>query len=111
MNELVAAAKGFGGRGYGYSKLKKTWTAAVCARAKAAGLGPVERAVLRFEWVEKAMRRDPDNIVAGKKLVLDGLVDAGVLRKDGWKSIAGFSDGWRVDYDPGVMVVIEAVSS
>jgi hypothetical protein len=57
--------------------------------------------------VEKNRRRDQDNIAAGKKLVIDGLVQAGVLAGDGWKYVRGFFDEFSVDPTrPGVMVTI-----
>jgi hypothetical protein len=99
LNELLDAAKGAGGRGMRYAKLKRGWTEAVWALANVARLrrfdGPV---VLRFEWVERDRRRDPDNVAAGgRKLVLDGLVKAGVLAGDGWASVAGWSDAFSVE--------------
>lgn len=64
-----------------------------------------------FHWVEKNHRRDLDNIAAGKKLIIDGLVVCGILAGDGWKHVTGFSDLFTVvDEDtpnPGVMVEIE----
>lgn len=109
QNEIVSAAKGFRGRGYGYSKMKKEWTAKVRDEAWKAKLpcfiGPV---FLRFTWVEPSRRRDKDNVAAAKKFVLDGLVDAGVLSKDGWKQIDGFADYFGLcKKNPGCLVVIE----
>ncbi len=108
LNELLGAAKGSGGHGIGYAKLKRQWTDAIWALSKAARLprfmGPVH---LRFEWIEKDRRRDPDNVAAAKKLVCDGLVKAGVLEGDGWRHIDGWSDRWAVDAKrPGVEVAI-----
>jgi len=107
MNELIAAAKGFGGTGRGYSNMKRDWTDRVALYAKAEKLRTLLPPVmLRFRWVEKARRRDPDNIAAGgRKLVLDGLVKAGVIGGDGWTQIAGWIDTFEVDRDnPGVEV-------
>jgi len=108
QNEIIAAAKGAGGRGYLYAKLKREWTERIAWLAKSARTprmtGPV---VLAFEWREASRRRDPDNFVGGgRKLVLDGLVQAGVLEDDGWKQVAGFTDTWKVAGDPGVMVTL-----
>ena len=112
QNELVAAAKGFGGRGYGYSKIKRQWKDAVCLLARAAHLPRYERAHVAFEWVEPNRRRDPDNVSGGgRKLILDGLVAAGVLPGDGWANVAGFAEAWRVDAQrPGVIVTISDAS-
>lgn len=109
LNELIDAAKGHGGRGYGYSKLKREWGTLVWGLAKAARLKPVASAVLTFEWRERDRRRDPDNVSsAGRKLILDGLVKAGVLSGDGWTGVRAFSDVWLVDpHAPGVLVRID----
>lgn len=109
MNEMTAAAKGFGGRGYGYSKLKREWTDLVALLARAARLSPVSRARIHFLWLERARRRDPDNFTAGQKFVLDGLVQAHVLPGDRWAHIAGLTHAWEVSPKPGVLVTIEAI--
>jgi hypothetical protein len=109
LNELIAAAKGSGGRGAGYARLKREWTEAVWALANLARLGSFDVPVtLMFRWSERDRRRDPDNVAAGgRKLVLDGLVKAGVLRGDGWQHIAGWADEWQTDRKrPGVLVSI-----
>jgi hypothetical protein len=62
-------------------------------------------------WREPDARRDPDNVHAGVKFILDGLVDAKVIPSDRRKHIV------RVSHDvetmakpgghPGVYVTIE----
>lgn len=108
LNDLIDAAKGSGGTGRGYSSLKRRWGDTVWALAKVAKLKPVNYAELVFEWREKDRRRDPDNVSsAGRKLILDGLVKAGVLTGDGWRGIYSFQDWWTVDKAaPGVLVKI-----
>lgn len=107
MNDLIGAAKGFGGRGYGYSKLKRQWTDTIILLAKAAKLQPVKRARLGFLWVEESRRRDPDNIAAGgRKLILDGLVKAGVLPGDGWAVVESWADTFALGAFAGVEVSI-----
>lgn len=51
-----------------------------------------------------------DNVCgAGQKLVLDGLVAAGILPGDGWAHVRGLEHAFVVDADrPGVLVEIEA---
>jgi len=113
LNDLLAAAKGAGGTGRGYARLKRQWGTHVWACARNAGLhrtpfvGPVRMA---FKWVERDRRRDPDNLCAGgRKIVNDSLVKAGVLANDGWRHIHSWSDTWRVDpKNPGVRVTIES---
>lgn len=108
MNELIAAAKGAGGRGYLYAKLKREWTETVASLAKAR-LTHVETAWFRFDWYEKGRRRDPDNVAAGgRKLILDGLVAAGILTDDNWTRVLGWADYFNVDAKrPGVAVMID----
>ena len=105
-NEIIAAAKGFGGRGIGYAKLKATWTQVVAAEAKKARIPSLDRVSLALHWTEATKRRNPDNIAAGIKFVLDGLVLSGVLGNDGWRQIAGWTNGFSVGDSPGVLVKI-----
>lgn len=109
MNELIAAAKGAGGRGLNFSRLKRRWTQSIALLAKAAHLPRLERARFAFVWHEKNRQRDPDNVAAGgRKLVLDGLVVAGVLPNDGWANVAGWTDEFTAPDRPGVAVAITA---
>ena len=59
----------------------------------------IERPVfMEYTWTERNRRRDLDNISSfGRKVIQDALVDAGVLRDDGWKYVVGFSDRFQVD--------------
>lgn len=67
-----------------------------------------ERARFVFTWVEPDKRRDPDGIAGGgRKVVLDGLVRAGVLPGDGWAHVVGWSDHFELDKAaPGARVRI-----
>jgi len=110
VNELLAAAKSGHGRGNAYSRLKAEWKTTVHYLAIHARLrphtGPVK---IAFDWIERNRRRDPDNFTGGgRKLILDGLVAAGVLQNDGWAQVWSFSDRWSVGV-PGVTVTISDV--
>ena len=63
------------------------------------------RVHLSFVWFCRNRRKDPDNISsAGRKIILDGLVSAGILQNDGWK----FSDSFEVGRDqPREVVMME----
>lgn len=110
LNDLIAAAKGAGGSGRAYAKLKRDWTQTIAWLAKAARLksagSPVD---FEFTWHERDRRRDKDNVAAGgRKLVLDGLVTAGVLGGDGWAHVGEWTDRFVVDEGaPGVRVVLQ----
>ena len=53
MNELIASAKGAGGTGRAYSRLKRQWTNAIVMFAKSYRLRPMARVRFVFEWREK----------------------------------------------------------
>ena len=107
QNEMIAAAKGYNGRGFAYKRMKEDWTKLVVERINATGILPVKTCFLRFRWREKNKRRDPDNFTAGIKFILDGLVTAGILQNDGWDQIEGFKHLWALDkHTPGVDVEI-----
>ena len=69
---------------------------------------PMKKVWVDLKWMEKDRRRDPDNIVAGKKFIMDGLVLSGLLKNDGWSQIAGFTDTWEVG-ELGVWVEVREV--
>lgn len=64
-----------------------------------------------FVWIEKMKKRDKDNIAAGgRKVILDGLVNAGVLGGDNWNYVVGWIDQFAIDFNnPGVIVKMEEV--
>jgi len=109
LNDLLAAAKSGRGKGNAYGRLKAQWTEAIVLLARAARIGRVASPVrLRFRWIEATRKRDPDNVAAaGRKLVLDGLVEAGVLAGDGWAHVLGWVDTFEIGPRPGVEVSIE----
>jgi Holliday junction resolvase RusA-like endonuclease len=66
--------------------------------------GPAD---LQFHWVCKNRRRDKDNIVGGRKYILDALVMAKILPNDGWDWVGDFHDTFSVDRkNPRVIVTI-----
>lgn len=66
---------------------------------------------MEYTWVEPNKRRDMDNISSfGRKVIQDALVQCGVLRDDGWKYVAGFSDRFEVDKEnPRIEVLIKEI--
>jgi hypothetical protein len=92
-----------------YTDLKRKWEKAISTAVKAAHPPKFKSLVdLSFHWVERDRRRDKDNVAGGgKKLLLDSLVECGVIPGDGWKWIGNFIDEFSVDPSrPGVMVTI-----
>ena len=82
-----------------WNELKKDWESLVAEEVEEQGIRPVSGMVrICLTCYEPTKQRDPDNIVAGsKKVILDGLVQAGVLQGDGWKYVAEFKDDWKLD--------------
>ena len=104
MNQIIAAAKQHWAA---YAHLKHRYTNLVAAAAN--NHAPVRNypVSIHFDWYCKDRLGDPDNIAAGKKVVLDGLVAAGILEGDGWKHIHKLSDKFFVDAEqPRVVVSI-----
>ena len=112
MNEIIAAAKGNGGKGYGYAAMKKAWTEKVAWHARSAQLHrhPLSRIKLEFVWIEpkntNGAARDPDNIEAGQKFIWDGLKLAGVIKDDKRAQNAGTTHDHTVGALAGVEVTI-----
>lgn len=98
---------------YKGGKLKKQeteWVKYTCQRLKIPPIlhYPVE---CRFTWYLRNKKKDLDNIVFAKKYILDGLVEARVLKGDGQKYINFISDvkfviGKNIPNEYGVEVVI-----
>lgn len=107
MNEMIAAAKSGRGKGNAYSRQKALWTAVVARHAKSRKVGPFAAPVfVTCVWYEANARRDPDNVHAAIKFVLDGLVAAKAIPGDGRTWIAGVEHSVRTGPNPGVLVTV-----
>jgi len=103
MNEIIAKSKA---HHMAYANMKKDYTALVKIHAK--GLPSVKRADFYITWYCKNRRKDKDNIIAGQKFILDGLVKADVLENDGWKQVGKLTHDFAVDKgNPRVEVEIK----
>ena len=106
MNEIIEASKRHWAS---YSSMKRTYTSLVALYARK--LPKVEKADITITWVCKNRRQDPDNITAGTKFLMDGLVEAGVLENDGWKQIGDITHRFEVDKaNPRVEIELSEVS-
>jgi hypothetical protein len=109
LNEIIAIAKK---HPKAYAKAKSMHTEAVAWGCAGVPKGQLKMPVdVTCTWVTKNLRKDPDNVSAGIKFVLDGLVQAGVLPGDGRKQISSISHRFGVDkLNPRVEIVLtEAV--
>jgi len=72
---------------------------------------PAYPVILIFRWIEKHGRRDLDNVAAGgRKIIIDGLVDRGVMPDDTRRYVCGFTDEFPTPdkEKSGVWVTIRA---
>lgn len=117
----VSLRKGRGGGTYlasAYDGEKRAWTETVARYARAARVPrAVGRVTIAFTWVESTQARaaghgrDPGNVRAAEKSIVDGLTDrwgAGILHCDGAHCIAGFG-GDRFLYRASVLGVLVCI--
>jgi len=112
LTEMIEAAKGHGGHGYGYSKLKKKWTNDIALIIKGARIPKLERIWVDYYWYEPVATkrehpRDPDNVSGGgRKIINDSLKLAHVIPNDTMKEIAGWQDNFEADDTPRIVVTV-----
>lgn len=88
MNELTKANRTHWSKG---AQQKKKWTRIVAVAARRQ-VKPVSHPVrLEIHWIEPNARRDLDNVQAGLKFVMDGLVEAKIIPDDSRAWVNGFS--------------------
>ena len=81
------------------------------AKKQLRGISIEKPVFMEYTWIEPNKRRDKDNISSfGRKVIQDALVDAAILKGDGWKHVVGFADRFEVDKDnPRIEVKIREV--
>lgn len=94
MNDIIGKARTHWTVG---ARQKKEQQAIVMDYAFVAKLTPIAGPFrLDIVWVEKDDARDPDNITAAKKFILDGLQEMGMIKNDNQKYLTGWSESWRI---------------
>lgn len=108
LNEIIDLSKKGKGSYQPYAIAKKDYTEQIAWLAKSQIKNKYKKINVEIEWICKNKRRDKDNIIAGTKFILDGLVLAGVIENDGWKQIGDINHKFDVDRDnPRIVVKIE----
>ena len=109
LNTIIAESKK-GRKGYQpYAIMKREYTDLVTWKAKRIKK-KYKKIDLKINWICKNKRKDKDNIMAGTKFILDGLVNAGIINNDGWKEIGDITHTFDVDKEnPRVEVKIKEV--
>ena len=82
LNEIIKASKAHWAC---YSKMKKEHTDMFIILTK--NFPKFEEVHIKFNWYYKNATRDPDNMMAGQKFVLDALVKNGIIPDDTGKYI------------------------
>lgn len=108
LNEMIDAAKQGKGKYQPYSMMKQTYTDMVAWLAKK--LPKYEQVNITITWYEPNEKRDPDNIMAGAKFILDGLVKAGTIPNDTRRYIKSITHIPELDREnPRVEVEIQEI--
>lgn len=81
------------------NNMKKSCQRAVEADIRCFKLKPIKHPVtILYRFYEPNRRRDKDNIAGvAHKFIQDALVNAGILKDDGWDYVIGFSDEFYLD--------------
>jgi len=95
FNYIIDASKQHWAQYYAF-KHRYTTLVWLCARA---ALKPFQQFPVDFSihWYCKDKRKDKDNISAGKKFILDGLIAAGIIPSDSWRHVGNFEDKFYID--------------
>ena len=99
FNFIIAETKKGNRKYQPYNKIKQEHTERVAWIIKRKIKKPLPKVDIEIEWVCKDKRKDKDNISAGIKFILDGMVQAGVIKNDGWSEIGNISHTFSVDKD------------
>jgi hypothetical protein len=109
QNEIINSSKA---HWTNYREMKNTWEDTVAWYAEKSQIPFFQSVKLKITYYRTNKRYDPDNIVAAKKIILDGLQNVGVLENDGWKEIKGFNEKWEVDKEePRTEIIFEGVNN
>lgn len=107
LNEMTLANRG---NRYGGAKQKRDAQAVITPYVPRPIMTLRSPVAVMIHWHEPNARRDPDNVSAGGKFVLDALVTLGVLRGDGRKHIASIEHRVTTDKaNPRIDVTVEEV--
>lgn len=108
LTEIIATSKEHWSQ-YARSKHKHTFDVALIIKSQK--LKPVKKypIKIKFCWFVKDRRTDPDNLSSGgRKVIMDSLKTAQIIKDDGFKYISGFIDEFYVDKNnPRIEVFIE----
>lgn len=95
-----------------YARLKNEWGLTISRCIIVAKLKRMGYCRIEFLWQEPNNRRDDDNVIFGKKFVLDALKDTKIIQDDRRKFVHSTTDRVIVDpANPGVTVTLIAMEA
>lgn len=110
LNEIIAESKRGRGKWQPYNEMKRLHTEEIAWIVKSKVKKEFEQINISINWICKNRMKDKDNIMAGTKFILDGLVEGGAIANDGWKQIGDITHKFDVDTDnPRIEITIQEV--
>ena len=107
MNEMIRTARG---NRFASAAQKKKYTDLVAMEIMVQTSRPHFEAVsLDITWIETKRKRDPDNVFAAVKFILDGIVAAGIIDDDDRNHVASITNRIAVSDSRGVAVMVSSV--
>jgi len=92
-------------RTYQYTKDKQWFSGKIADLCHLQRLVPMAKVGVQVVFREKRISRDPDNIIAGIKFILDGLTKAGVIRDDSFQYVKAISFGFEAEAEENQIIV------
>ena len=110
MNEIIKENRR---NKYAGAKQKKEYTEYIAALCRAQKVSKIDKKIdIEIIWRCKNRRKDKDNISAGIKFILDGMVTAGVIENDGWDQIGDIRHRFLIDKKiHGIEVLLREVEA
>lgn len=108
LNEIITESKKGRGKYQPYAIMKEQYTSEIGWLAKK--MPSYQKVNVTITWIEPNRRRDPDNIQAGAKFVMDGLVAGGVIKDDSQRYVKSIRHFFEVDKEnPRIEIDVEEV--
>lgn len=105
LNEYIDACRR---NRYAGAKMKNDAERLIISQIKR--MKPITKpSIIHLTWYEKTRRRDPDNVAAAKKFILDALQRAKKLPNDNSNYIVGFTDMFFYGKDYAVEIEVEPI--
>ena len=107
LNEMIRTARG---NKYAAAAQKKKYTALVATEIMVQTERPHFEAIsLDITWIETKKKRDPDNVFAAAKFILDGMVAAAIIDDDERDHVASITNRIAVSDFRGVAIMVSSV--